>query len=66
MRYLLIILVFLLASCERIEPPTKAIKKQWTISHTTNFVDEENGVICYVYYYKSISCLPLSQTRKGE
>lgn len=59
-----------LAGCVQPEMPTAAKEDQRVLfGEVTKFIDEQYGVVCWVlkgYKKGGISCIPLSQTKRGE
>lgn len=71
MRRLLIIALLALAGCGQPQPPqvVEARERARIESDITRHIDEEAGVVCWVYsygYQGGISCLPIEDTRLVE
>lgn len=67
--FLLIVLLFIMIGC--VPEGVNFEPEEWNVYvrethvnyvHVARIVDVEASVICYVYSYKSIDCMPLSET----
>lgn len=68
--YLMAIVLFLFTfapACKapNLPQPTEVQDSQWKLEKIRAVVDEKYDVVCFIYKL-SISCVPLSQTRRGE
>lgn len=62
---LLGLMLLMLIACEQ---PHTGVRDEEPLYHGAHgvvdrFVDDEAGVVCYLYYSQGIHCLPLTQTR---
>lgn len=62
MKRLLLILVVLLTACTSSEAVIEGSMPNSIERH----IDEEAGVVCWMYHSRGISCLPLDQTLLGD
>jgi hypothetical protein len=54
------------ASCKETRDDGGIYQAEHVASWTWRFVDEEYGNVCYIYRPNSISCVPLSGTKRGQ